>query len=650
MLVSLDDRGQVQDLYFPYVGQENHIGRDNVHRVGVFVDGVMAWLDDPAWDIEMLSHDEALLGKVKARHDKLQVTLTFTDVVYNEKNVFIRNISVSNEADREREIKLYFGQEFELAESTQADTAYFDPRSRTIIHYKGQRVVLVNAFTSEGQFTEYTVGEFKTHGKAGSYKDAEDGHLERNTIEHGSVDSVVCLSFKLAPGVEKNGYYWLCVGEFIPEVHTLNQYVLEKNPAYLTNTTRDYWTAWVNRYNFSFYGLSDEVISLFKKSLLFMRAAVDEGGSVIASADASMLQGGKDTYGYMWPRDGAYIAMALDKSGDSQASRKFFEFSDDVLSAEGYLMHKFRPDRSLGSSWHPWIRNDKIAFPIQEDETALTLIALLKHYEHTRDLEFIEKLYVPFIEKMADFMCQYRDEGTGLPLPSYDLWEEKYGVHTYTAATVYGALRSAAVFAEILGKTSTRDRYEKVASEIKQAIETHLYDESIGAFVKMVELGDSGVERKDKAIDISSLFGIVQFGVLPLDDERVKSTFAKTEEALSLQTEVGGIARYQDDAYYRIDQNTPGNSWILTTLWLAQCKIARAKNEADLDSVKEVLAWCVDHALPTGVLPEQLHPHTGEPLSATPLTWSHAEYVLTVIKYLDKLEEFGVCKACNPIR
>lgn len=650
MLISLDDRGQIRDLYFPYVGQENHIGRDNKHRVGVFVDGSMSWLDDPAWEIEMLCHDESLLGKVRAKNKKMKVSLSFTDVVYNEKNIVIRNITISNDDDKEREIKLYFGQEFELAESTQADTAYFDPRSRTIIHYKGQRVILVNAFTSEGQFSEYTVGEFKTHGKLGSYKDAENGHLERNTIEHGNVDSVICLSFKLGAGVERNGYYWLCVGEYIPEVHALNQYVLEKNPAYLTNTTRDYWSAWVNRYNFSFYGLSNEVIALFKKSLLFMRAAVDEGGSIIASADASMLQGGKDTYGYMWPRDGAYIAMALDQSGDPQAAKRFFEFSDDVLSSEGYLMHKFRPDRSLGSSWHPWIRGEEVALPIQEDETALTLIALLKHYEHTRDLEFIEKLYVSFIEKTADFMCRYRDENTGLPLPSYDLWEEKYGVHTYTVATVYGALRSAAVFAEILGKTASRDRYERVAGEIKKALETHLYDESIGAFVKMVEIGEAGIERKDKTVDISSLFGVVMFGVLPLDDKRVKSAFEKTEELLTLRTASGGVVRYEDDAYYRIDEETTGNSWILTTLWLAQCKVARAKSESDLEEVKETLEWCVRHALSTGVLPEQLHPHTGEPLSATPLTWSHAEYVLTVIAYLNKLEEFGICKACNPIR
>lgn len=651
MLVTFDDRGQVRDLYFPYVGQENHIGRDSLHRLGVYVDGEIAWFDNPEWEIEMQSHEESLLGKIHANHPRLGVALSFTDVVYNEKDIFIRNITVSNRSDREREIKLYFGQEFCLAESHQADTAYFDPRSRTIIHYKGQRVVLINAFTSEGQFEDYTIGEFKTYGKLGSFMDAENGHLEKNPIEHGIVDSVIGLTFNMKPKSEKNAYYWICVGEFIPEVHSLNQYVLEKNPAYLTNTTKDFWTAWVNRYNFSFYGLSDEVIALFKRSLLFMRAAVDDGGSVIASADASMLQGGKDTYGYMWPRDGAYIAMALDRSGDSHAAKRFFEFSADVLSEEGYLMHKFLPDRALGSSWHPWVRNGEASLPIQEDETALTLIALLKHYEHTKDIEFIERLYVPFIEKMANFMCEFRDKTTGLPLPTYDLWEEKYGVHTYTVATVYGALRAAAVFAEILGKEASRERYEKVAAEVKVALDKHLYDESSQTFVKMVELGKSGVESVDETIDISSIFGVVMFGVYDVFDKKIQVAIEKTREAISVRTYAGGIARYEDDAYYRIDdQNTTGNAWILTTLWFAQLIIAQAKSEEDMKEVKEILEWCVERALPTGVLPEQLHPHTAEPLSATPLTWSHAEYVLAVIQYLDKLEELGICKACNPIR
>jgi len=38
------------------------------------------------------------------------------------------------------------------------------------------------------------------------------------------------------------------------------------------------------------------------------------------------------------------------------------------------------------------------------------------------------------------------------------------------------------------------------------------------------------------------------------------------------------------------------------------------------------------------VLPEQIHPITGEHLSVAPLTWSHAMVVAVVNDYLEKYE------------
>jgi GH15 family glucan-1,4-alpha-glucosidase len=43
--------------------------------------------------------------------------------------------------------------------------------------------------------------------------------------------------------------------------------------------------------------------------------------------------------------------------------------------------------------------------------------------------------------------------------------------------------------------------------------------------------------------------------------------------------------------------------------------------------------WEVDHALPSGVMPEQLNPFDGSPLSVNPLTWSHGAFVSTVNRY-----------------
>jgi GH15 family glucan-1,4-alpha-glucosidase len=115
---------------------------------------------------------------------------------------------------------------------------------------------------------------------------------------------------------------------------------------------------------------------------------------------------------------------------------------------------------------------------------------------------------------------------------------------------------------------------------------------------------------------------------------------------------VGGLARYEHDWYQRVSQDiarVPGNPWIICTLWLAEWEIARVTSEADLLRALELLHWVVAHARPSGLLPEQVHPYTGAPLSVCPLTWSHAAFVLAVLSSLDKLRELKVCPMCgNP--
>ncbi len=77
----------------------------------------------------------------------------------------------------------------------------------------------------------------------------------------------------------------------------------------------------------------------------------------------------------------------------------------------------------------------------------------------------------------------------------------------------------------------------------------------------------------------------------------------------------------------------PGNPWFICTLWLAEWYIAVAREVEDLDRPLHLLTWVTEHALPSGILAEQLHPDTGAPLSVSPLTWSHAAFVQTVNRY-----------------
>ena len=245
-------------------------------------------------------------------------------------------------------------------------------------------------------------------------------------------------------------------------------------------------------------------------------------------------------------------------------------------------------------------------------------------------------------------MVQHRDPYLKLPKPSYDLWEEKFGTTTYTSCAVYGGLIAAANFSAVLGKHENEKVYRDTAEEIKQAILKYLYSPTEEIFYKMINPDNVALEM-DKTIDMSSAFGLFAFNVLPPDDERLVKFIEKIENRLACKTFVGGIARYENDRYYRVANTIPGNPWFITSLWLAQYYIAKAKDVKDFEVVKKWINWVVEYSLPSGILSEQLDTYTGEQISAAPLTWSQAEYVITIIKYLDKLESMGICIKCNPV-
>jgi oligosaccharide amylase len=644
MLVGLDYRGQVRDLYYPYVGFSNHVSGASgsyVHRIGVYVDGKISWLDDPQWDITVGCDPETVVGSMHAVNDTLGVTLSSVDVVHNEQNVFIRSFTIGNERNESREIKIFISQQLRISESRRGDTGLFDPRVKAIVHYKGKHTFLINAMHGDKQFTEYNIGLFGIEGKEGTYCDANDGVLEKNPIEHGSVDSVIGMTVKLGANKHTQMEYWIACGETIEEVHDLNAYVLEETPERLLRSTEKYWKAWVNADYRDTSLLSTEMQTLYKRSLTTIRVHTDNRGGIIASSDTDMLHHGRDTYSYVWPRDAALIANSLDRAGHSDVSKRFFTFITDKLERGGYFMHKYRVDGCLGSSWHPWIIEGVPEFPIQEDETALVLHMLWKHYEIEKDIEYIESLYNPFIEKAADFMTEFIESRLGLPNNSFDLWEEKFGISTYTASSVYAALSSAAKFANILGKEEAARTYSAVAQRMQAAILEHLYDENLNMFIKQIRAYDDKDDVRDMTVDMSSFFGPVYFGVVEPNDPRVRKALQTVEDRLRVDTKSTGYMRYVGDTYYTLQETGTPNPWVITTLWMAQYHIMAAESLEGLEGAYKILEWTCAHATKSGVLAEQMHPHTGEHLSTAPLTWSHAEFVTTVDEYLKKHEQLS---------
>ena len=67
----------------------------------------------------------------------------------------------------------------------------------------------------------------------------------------------------------------------------------------------------------------------------------------------------------------------------------------------------------------------------------------------------------------------------------------------------------------------------------------------------------------------------------------------------------------------------------------------------ELQEALPILESVTSRALPSGVLAEQVHPYTNQPLSVSPLTWSHAAFVTTVLEYLLRLEDLYICPRCG---
>ena len=226
LLVGLDYCGQVRDLYFPYVGLQNHVSGASgsyVHRVGVYAGGRTVWLDDPSWDIHIGSATDCTIGNMVATNTELGLQLESFDGVHNEENVFLRRFTLTNLLPTAQTATLFLAQQFRIAESRRGDTAFYDPRVKAIIHYKDKDVFLINATKNGVQFSEFNIGLFGIEGKEGTYHDANDGVLEKNPIEHGSVDSVIGFPCELSGEEAAVMYYWIACADSIPAVHTLDE-------------------------------------------------------------------------------------------------------------------------------------------------------------------------------------------------------------------------------------------------------------------------------------------------------------------------------------------------------------------------------------------------------------------------------------------
>jgi GH15 family glucan-1,4-alpha-glucosidase len=639
--VGLNSFGTVHDFYYPYVGYENHSAGSNLrHRVGVWVDGEISWTDNPndsngksEWEFTFQYPHSALIGHTVAKNNRLGIILEFDDFVDANIDAFFRNIHIVNLRDQHREIRLFMHQAFAIGDSrSNSDTAQFIPDSNAILHYRGHRAFVVSGSNGGGTFDQYSVGLFGIEGRDGTFRDAEDGMLDMNNVEHGRVDSTIRFSVNIDPLSSQRVRYWIAAGRTIRDALRTHKQI--KNDSSMSNmkSTADWWNNWLKPTFKILDKIKPEHRMNFMQSVMIIKSQIDNGGAIIASTDTSMLNYSRDAYAYCWPRDGAYTIWPLMRIGYTDEPYKFFMFTKAGMHSDGYMLHKYRADGALGSSWHSYVHEGGVvAPPIQEDETALPLYMFAEYYKLHPTEELLNEFYDSMVMPMADFLANYVDNDSGLPKPSYDLWEQTFQTSTYTTAVTHAALIAASDLALAAHDQSNSVKWRTAANDIQVAAHKYLFNKKRNVFYRGVDFKNGQVVG-DEIVDTSSVFGAYMYGLFAPDSEEIKASINTIQELFGINKGAIGLPRSENDDYRRVSHGIAGNHWFITSFWLAQYYL----DNNDQEKAYKILDWAKDHAMNTGVMGEQLDPVTNQVIAPAPLTWTHAEYVATLLDAIAK--------------
>jgi len=377
--------------------------------------------------------------------------------------------------------------------------------------------------------------------------------------------------------------------------------------------TKKYWEKYLSAHqNITFPEKNTNAEEIYKRSILLFPLLInEETGGILASVeiDESMTKCGG--YGYCWPRDSEWITKAFDLCNMKKESENFYKnFCKNTQLKNGMWEQRYYSDGKLAPAWG-----------YQIDETAVIITGVWNKYEISKEEKFL-KDNLKMCEKASDFLQKYVEDvlsNTNKVQPSYDIWEEREGIHTYSLCAIYGAFDAMAKIYDAVFETfknnrlkqdkilAEQEKFKRYFYDMKGYILKYLFDDKKKIFLR---------NNLDKKVDISLLGLVTPFKVFEANDKRILNTIEQID--LKLRTYSGGYKRYEDDTYIG------GNPWPIANMWLAKYYIdAKSKKKA-----KELMNFVINSASKHGFLGEQVNNATMEPAWVVGLCWSHAMYVI----------------------
>jgi glucoamylase len=370
---------------------------------------------------------------------------------------------------------------------------------------------------------------------------------------------------------------------------------------------------------------------LYDTSMMVMAATEDKAhpGAFIASPSLPWAFGFDraiapefGSYALVWPRDLYQVASAMLAAGDRAAAERALDFMLDVQQQpDGHLPQNTRVDGE------PYWTN------VQQDEQAAPM--LLAWLLGRADRSTVDSLVAA-----AEFMIAQPDA----PATAQERWENQSG---YSPGTIAAEIAGLVCLADLLQRSGDprAARYLAVADDWERRLEGWTVTRT-GPFspdpyyLRLTKDGrpDAGTaynpgdnhptDLDQRAVVDPSFLELVRLGVRPPDDPIVRGTVRVVDEQLM----VGRFwHRYNGDGYGERADGGPwniGHGRTYGGLWPI---FAGERGEyellaGDVDGARRRLADIASTANAGRMLPEQVRDGRGT-TSATPLAWTHAQYV-----------------------
>ncbi|GID29577.1 glycoside hydrolase family 15 protein [Paractinoplanes brasiliensis] len=387
---------------------------------------------------------------------------------------------------------------------------------------------------------------------------------------------------------------------------------------------------------------------LWTSSALVLAAAEDKThpGAYVAAPASPWAFGSDDPsgpYHLVWSRDLYQIATGLLAAGDRAGAER----------ALGFLFGtQQKPDGSFPQNSQ--LDGTPVWGGLQLDEVALPIVLAYQ----------LGGGHWAGVKKAADFLLAYPDA----PFTPQERWENQSGYSPNTIATAIAGLVCAASIASENGDAASAGRYLATADQWRAKVKAWTVTKtgpysSNPYFLRLTkdgkpdagttyDIGDSGpVDVDQRRVVDPGFLDLVRLGVFKASDPDVRNSLRVVDKQLGVRTPNGffwhrasfdGFGERLDGSQWEYDQPdgsllSRGRAWPLLSGERGEYEIAAG----DLRAAATRLDAMTRSAGPGGMLPEQVWDLAGPgrpgtpTFSATPLTWSHAQY-LRLARNLDE--------------